>query len=231
MSRALHHDIPGTDWRIETDELKQRGWTAVFGDHVPSALPLVVEIGFGRGEFLMDMAAREPETAFIGIEYSFKRVLKMARRLARSEILNTRLVQATAQEVVRDVLVDASVSNFWINFPDPWPKKRHARRRLIQADFVALLSRRLVPGGAVHVATDHEDYAEWIHEVLRNASGLENRFAPEPFLSEIPGRMSTAYELEWRALGRALRFFCYTKPGGSCAGSDSPRTGRGASAR
>ncbi|HEY5657285.1 MAG TPA: tRNA (guanosine(46)-N7)-methyltransferase TrmB [Myxococcota bacterium] len=211
MSRALKHQIPGLDWRVALGAAKERGWADVFGADVPKPLTLVVEIGFGRGEFLMDMAAREPETAFVGVEYSFKRVLKMARRLARTELRNVRLVEAPAQEVLRDAIEDASVSCFWINFPDPWPKKRHFKRRLVQKSFAALLERRLSPGGVIEIATDHTGYAEWIDAVLREQPGLENRYAPQPFRPEVAGRTTTAYEAEWRALGRPLYFFCYQR--------------------
>jgi tRNA (guanine-N7-)-methyltransferase len=215
VSRALKYDVPGTDWRVDLAEVKARGWKDLFADDVPEPLPLVVEIGFGRGEFLMELAAREPETAFVGIEYSFKRVLKVARRLARGPLRNVRLVDVRAEEVVRDALTDDSVSCFWVNYPDPWPKKRHFKRRLLQPSFTALLARRLVAGGALHVATDHPGYAEWIDEVLGDSGGLENCYAPDPFRREVPGRPSTAYELEWRALGRPLYFFCYSKPSAS----------------
>jgi tRNA (guanine-N7-)-methyltransferase len=216
VARVLKYDIPGTDWRIPLDEACERGFCDVFASDVARPSPLVVEIGFGRGEFLMDLALRHPEQAFVGIEVSFKRTLKMARRLARTELRNVRLVEGTAEAeaVLRDALEDASVSRFWINFPDPWPKKRHFKRRLLQPPFAALLARRLVPGGELHVATDHPGYAEWIDLVLSKTPGLENLAAPRPFLREAPDdRRPTAYELEWRALGRGLFFFRYRRPG------------------
>jgi len=223
MTRRLKYDIPGVDWRVTVPEVTERGWPDIFGADVAKPLPLVVEIGFGRGEFLLHLAETEPETAFVGVEYSRKRVLKLARRLARTPTRNVRLVEATAQEVVADALGDDSVSCFWVNFPDPWPKKRHFRRRLIQPDFVAALCRRLAPGGALRISTDHPDYAEWIDEVLREAAGIENRYAPDPFRPEAPGRMPTAYELEWRALGRSFHFFEYAKRGGAVGDCETPR--------
>lgn len=218
MARVLKYDIPGTDWRIPQGEARERGFADVFASDVARPSPLVVEIGFGRGEFLMDLALRHPEQAFVGIEVSFKRTLKMARRLARTELRNVRLVEGTAEAVLRDALEDASVSRFWINFPDPWPKKRHFKRRLLQPGFAAALARRLVPGGVVHVATDHPGYAGWIDAVLRGEVGLENRFAPDSFRRTVPGRQMTAYEEEWRALGRPLYFFCYSRPSVSPGG-------------
>ena len=211
MTRKLKYDIPGPDRRVSPDEVREKGWEAIFAPDLRAPLRLVVEIGFGRGEFLLHLAAAEPQTAFVGVEVSFKRVLKMARRLARSEIGNVRLVEATGEEVVRDLLAEASVAGFWINFPDPWPKKRHHRRRLLQPVLVARLASRLVPGGELQVATDHEEYAEAIDAVLAGEPLLENDLAPERYLHDVPGRLPTAYELEWRAEGRKLHFWTYRR--------------------
>ena len=140
MARRLNYDIPGTDWRVALEQVKAGDWSAHFGAAAPTDAGLVVEIGFGRGEFLMDLAARDRATPHLGIEYSAKRTLKLARRLARTEQRNVRLVVAPAEEVVAEALADASVATFWINFPDPWPKKRHYKRRLIQPAFVSATS-------------------------------------------------------------------------------------------
>ncbi|NRA06643.1 MAG: tRNA (guanosine(46)-N7)-methyltransferase TrmB [Myxococcales bacterium] len=205
MARKLKYDIPGPDWRVEVEEAREKGWPALFD---APALPLVVEIGFGRGEFLTYLAGEAPNQAFVGIEYSEKRVLKLARRLARSELRNVRLLGVSAQEATARTIPDASVSCFWINFPDPWPKKRHFKRRLIAPAFARELVRCLRPGGILEVATDHRGYAGWIDEVLNGTPGLENLNAPQPWrASPEAGRMATAYELEWRALGHPFHFF------------------------
>ena len=213
MARRLRYDIPGEDWRVDSSEIRERGFDAIFASDVPKPLPLVLEIGFGRGEFLLDLAERHPETGHVGVEYSFKRTLKLARRLARTPLRNVRLCEATGEEFAAEILPDASVDVLWIKFPDPCPKKRHHRRRLIQPAFVALAARRLVPGGMLRVATDHRDYAEWIDEVLSAEPALENRYAPDRFRHAVPDRLPTAYELEWRALGRSLHFFEYSRRG------------------
>jgi len=211
VGRTLKYDIPGPDRRVEPEEVREKGWEALFAPDLAPPFPLVVELGFGRGEFLMDLARKAPDVAHVGIEVSPKRVLKMARRLARTDLGNVRLVQATAETVVEELLAPDSVETFWVNFPDPWPKKRHHRRRLIQPPFLARLAERLVPGGSLHVATDHVGYAEQIDACLAGEPRLENAFAPEPFLREVPGRMPTAYELEWRSEGRALHFWHYRR--------------------
>jgi tRNA (guanine-N7-)-methyltransferase len=211
MGRTLKYDIPGPDWRVTVDDVRAKGWEEQFAGHLAAPLRLVVEIGFGRGEFLLELAGREPGVAHVGVEYSYKRVLKMARRLARTQLANVRLLQAPGELVLEELLDEGSVQDFWINFPDPWPKKRHQRRRFLNSPRVSDLATRLVPGGALHVATDHVGYAEAIDAALRGESLLENLHAPEPFLREVAGRCPTAYELEWRREGRSLHFFTYRR--------------------
>ena len=211
MTRRIKTDSPGIDWRVSIDEAREQGFAKVFAGRVAHPLPLVVEIGFGRGEFLLEMAQRAPEQAFVGVEVSYKRALKMARRLAKLAIPNIAVVEGRAEEVLRDALADASVACFWLNFPDPWPKKRHARRRFVQTESLAWITRRLVPGGVVRVATDDPDYAEWIDERLAAVSELANCYAPERWRAAVEDRPATAYELEWRALGRSFHFFEYAR--------------------
>jgi tRNA (guanine-N7-)-methyltransferase len=212
VSRSLKTDMPGPDLRVSVDDVRAKGWGALFAPDVAVAFPLVVEIGFGRGEYLRSLAASAPGVAHVGVDLSKRRAFKMARRLAKTEERNLRLVEARAEDVVRDALETASVAAFWVNFPDPWPKKRHHRRRLLQPRFVAALADRLVPGGVLHVATDHAEYAEQIDAVLSSEPRLENAFAA-PWLSEVPGRPRTAYEEMWRAEGRVLHFFQYRRTG------------------
>jgi tRNA (guanine-N7-)-methyltransferase len=217
VTRRLKTDIPGPDRRVAPDEVLEKGWEALFAPALPAPLRLVVEIGFGRGEFLLDQAAREPASAFLGVDVSRKRVLKLARRLARTELANVRLVAARGEAVVDELLAPGSVVTFWVNFSDPWPKKRHHRRRLIQPAFVHALATRLAPGGTLHVATDEPGYAEWIDQVLPGEPLLGNAHAPAPHLREAPGRMQTAYEREWRERGRVPFFWTYRRISGRAA--------------
>jgi tRNA (guanine-N7-)-methyltransferase len=211
VGRRLKLDLPGPDWRVAVDEVRERGWDAIFGREPGGGVPLVVELGFGRGEFLMDLASNAPDVAHVGVEYSRKRVLKMARRVARTPLRNLRLVEARAELVVRECLAEGSVHAFWVNFPDPWPKHRHERRRLLQPELVHELALRLSPGGGLHVATDHTAYAAAIDAALSGEPLLHNLAGPAPWLAEVPGRKPTAYELAWRAEGRALHFFEYRR--------------------
>jgi tRNA (guanine-N7-)-methyltransferase len=211
MSRTLKHDIPGIDRRVAIEDVRAKGWDALFAPELRAPTgPLVVEIGFGRGEFLRQLAADAPGVPHVGVELSWKRVLKMARRIAKAGDPNLRLVCARGEDVVQEALADASVRTFWINFSDPWPKARHHRRRLVQAPFVRQLAKRLVPGGELHVATDDVPYAEHIDDVLAGEPLLENAL-PARWLPERPGRPVTAYEAMWRAEGRPLHFFVYRR--------------------
>jgi tRNA (guanine-N7-)-methyltransferase len=212
MARRLKLDIPGPDRRVLAADVLAKGWPALFGAEPP--LRLVLEIGFGRGEFLIDLALRAPAVAHVGVEISRKRVLKQARRLAKTEIANVRLVHGTGEEAIAELFAPASLDAVWINFSDPWPKKRHHRRRLVQAPLVAAIADRLVPGGVLHVATDDVPYAEHIDAVLAAEPRLANAFAPARWLADVPGRTPTAYELEWRAEGRPLHFFAYRRSDG-----------------
>lgn len=211
MSRRLKTDIPGTDPRVALQEVVDRDWAPLFAKDLGEPLPLVVELGFGRGEFLMHLAGLSPERAHIGVERSRKRVLKMARRVARAELSNIRLVHASAEEFVAECLRLSSVERVWINFSDPWPKTRHHRRRLVQAALVEQLCDVMRCGATLEIATDDTAYAAHIDGVLREATRLENAFAPAPWRGEVVGRFPTAYERAWRAEGRPLHFWSYRK--------------------
>ncbi len=211
MGRGLKYDIPGEDWRRGIDDVVRRGWENLFAPDLIPPLRLVVEIGFGRGEFLLELAGKNPDTAFVGVEVSFKRCLRMARRLARTALRNVRLIECRAQVVVEQACAQGGVSAFWINFSDPWPKDRHARRRLFQTPFVASVARALAPGGVLHVATDAPPYAHQIDALLAAERLLENALAPDPWRSEVPGRLLTAYGERGREERRPLHFFEYVR--------------------
>ncbi len=205
--------IPTVDYRVSVEEMRKLeacDWAALFGTEF-SPKSFVIEIGFGRGEFLIDLAQNDPETGFLGVDVNHKRVLKMAHRLVRNEITNVRLLEGTGQSLLTALPTLPFVGAFWINFPDPWPKRRHEHRRMLRAEFLRELAMRLAQGGRLEIATDNEEYAREIDAALRGEVLLENRFAPHAFLSDVPGRKPTAYELLWRAEERKLHFWSYAK--------------------
>jgi tRNA (guanine-N7-)-methyltransferase len=220
MSRSLKYDIPGEDPRRRLSDVVDLGWANLFepgcGLESVEEGSMVLEIGFGRGEFLLELAAASPRVAFVGIEVSFKRTLKMARKVARAGLRNIRLLEGRAEVAIRESFSEGQLAAIWINFSDPWPKARHAHRRVLQREFVSDAASRLAAEGALYVATDDVPYAHQMDEVLTAESQLVNRYAPWPFLPEVIGRIETGYERQWRAEGRPMHFFCYAR---SAAGS------------
>ncbi len=147
------------------------------------AAPTVLEIGFGMGDTTAAIAQARPHENFLGIEVHGPGVGKLCRLIHESAIANIRVVQHDAFEVVRDMLPKASFAGIHVYFPDPWHKARHNKRRLIQGPFVQELAQRLASGGYIHCATDWEDYAEQMLEVLSAEPLLENTaegYAPRP---------------------------------------------------
>lgn len=199
-------DSAPLDALTTAEALAERGLEGCLG-----RVPIVLEIGFGRGELLLDLAEARPGEAFLGVEISKKRTVKAARRAAWRGLANVKFVNAPAEYLLGEVLPPGSVAECWINFSDPWPKKRHHKRRLFQSSFVAKLARVLAPGAALHAATDDAAYAQWIHEVLASAPKLENLAAPAPWRDDPPDRRTTAYEAEWLAEGRRIAYFEYRR--------------------
>ncbi len=236
MGRSLKYEIPGVDPRVAPDDWVEKGWSGVFGAAADGeARSRVLEIGFGRGEFLLDLATSARDVQFLGVEVSFKRTLKMARKVARAALANVRLVEARAEDAIRALPAPGSLDAIWINFSDPWPKTRHAHRRVIQPAFVADAARALAPGGHLYVATDDVPYAHQMNEVLSAEPALRNAYAPWPFVGDVEGRRQTGYESQWREEGRPMHFFAYQRLNvpaeGSAPGSVRPAPEREHSSR
>ena len=124
--------------------------------------PLEVDLGCGDGSFLMAMAAHYPERDFLGVERLLGRVRKVCRKATRRGLANARVLRLDSRYVVEWLLPEAQVSRLHLLCPDPWPKVRHHRRRLVQADFLEAVRRVLVPGGEFLFMTDHQEYFEWV---------------------------------------------------------------------
>lgn len=143
----------------------------------------ILEIGFGMGESTAKIAQTLPECDFIAVEVHTPGVGSLLKLMLEQEIQNIRIIQHDAVEVLQNMLADNSLDGVHIFFPDPWHKKRHHKRRLIQAEFVKQLCRKLKVGAYIHVATDWQEYAEWVLEVLKSESMLQNTasdYAPKP---------------------------------------------------
>jgi len=152
---------------------------AVYG----RAAPKILEIGFGMGEGLAEIAAAHPENDYLGVEVHTPGVGALLKQLGERGLDNVRVIQHDAVEVLTHMLAPGSLAGVHIFFPDPWHKKRHNKRRLIQSPFVRLLAGRIAPGGYLHLATDWEDYALQMLEVLSAEAQLANTtegFSPRP---------------------------------------------------
>jgi tRNA (guanine-N7-)-methyltransferase len=145
--------------------------------------PTILEIGFGMGETTEQIALARPQDNFLGVEVFNAGVGALLKRIEGSALQNIRIIQHDAVEVLRDMIAPNSLAGVHIYFPDPWPKKRHHKRRLIQPPLIELLSSRMAPGAYLHCATDWEHYALQMLEVLSAETSLANtaeNFAPRP---------------------------------------------------
>ena len=154
--------------------------------------PLVIDLGFGMGRFLLNHAKKHPESRFLGIEHKLRRVRKMDRKLCREGMTHVKVLRVEGCYATRYLLPPASVDVFFLYFPDPWPKKRHHDNRIFSPDFVDALHHILKPEGLVHFATDHAPYAEEVIAQMDGDARFSTRSVYEPTDDE-----RSDFELKW----------------------------------
>jgi tRNA (guanine-N7-)-methyltransferase len=169
------------------------------------AAPLVLEIGSGMGETTAAIAQAHPEADFIAVEVHGPGVGSLLNRIESLQLRNLKVIRHDAVEVLDKMIVDASLAAIHLFFPDPWPKKRHHKRRLVQPEFAALAARKLAPGGALHAATDWPDYAEHMNAVFSREPLVEK--ATAGFTS----RPATKFEARGKRLGNPITDLCWTR--------------------
>ncbi len=184
-----------------------RDYDAVFGRKAPR----VLEIGFGNGEALLAAAQNEPEKDFIGIEVHRPGVGRLLNALAEANIDNARLYHADAVEILNAEIAPASLAQVRIYFPDPWHKKRHNKRRLIQPEFVAMLAKHVAPGGLLHLATDWADYAEHMLAVLEAAPDWLNQNGAGSYAPQPACRITTHFQKRGLRLGHGVWDLLYER--------------------
>jgi len=174
-------------------------WESIFGRRAP----VVLEIGFGMGNSLLKMAAAAPDKDFVGIEVHPPGVGRLINNAAEEGLTNLRVYMADALDVLDDCIADGSLSRVQIYFPDPWHKKKHHKRRIIQPAFVEKLRSKLEIGGILHLATDWENYAEHMLEVMTAAQGYVNEagrgYSPRPDFRPV-----TKFERRGERLGHGV---------------------------
>ncbi len=172
--------------------------------------PLTVEIGFGSGESLLQMARARPRDNFLGIDVYLPGIGRLLRGIVEHGLENIRLIRRDAVEVFAANIPVASVDRVVMLFPDPWPRKRHHKRRLVQEDFMRLVLSRLKPGGEVHLATDWPPYLEHMMAVMARIPEYSKRFGGDGRRAR-PERPATRFELRARRLGHEARDLVYRK--------------------
>jgi tRNA (guanine-N7-)-methyltransferase len=182
-------------------------WPSVFGRRAP----VILEIGFGNGEALAAAAAAHPENNYLGIEVHRPGVGSLLRRIEAGTLSNVRVLLGDASEILAQRIPDASLAAVHLFFPDPWPKKRHHKRRLVQPEFAALVARKLEAGGYFHLATDWPAYAEHMAAVLSRTEGLVDASGEGRFQELVAARLSTRFEQRGRRLGHEVRDLVYLR--------------------
>ena len=189
---------------------KQVDWPLAVQSFFDRQADLVLEVGFGDGAFLIDLATRFPERNYIGIELAWDPIQRLFKRMERQGLNNIRVLRCDAAFALSHVLDNNLFAEIFVNHPDPWPKDRHHRRRLLQREFIRDMACALVPGGQVTIATDHSGYAGWIAEILENQTELANTL-PSTSVPSLPGRIVTRYQQKAREAGIGNDFFVWRR--------------------
>ena len=172
--------------------------------------PLIVEIGSGQGHAIVHAASAQPESNFLAVEVYVSGLARTMLLAEEAGVEHLRLVEANAPEVLEHLLPAGSCTEIWVFFPDPWHKTKHHKRRLIAPEFAELAARALAQGGTLRLATDWEEYAEQMRDVLDAAPGFERSF-PGEWAERFEGRTLTAFERKGTQKGRAIRDLSYVR--------------------
>ncbi len=197
----------GLDYQPVENPGSPRDFNAVFGRNAKR----VLEIGFGNGEALRFAAQHDPDRDLIGIEVHAPGVGRLLNALAQDGSEHVRVYHHDAVEVLHHEIADGALDEVRIYFPDPWHKKRHNKRRLLQAEFANLIVSKLAPGGRLHLATDWQDYAEQMWDVLESTTGLVNRAGPRGSVPRPAWRPQTHFETRGQKLGHGVWDLLYER--------------------
>ena len=194
---------------LEVDDALRLDAAALFGD----ARDLNLEIGFGNGDSLVQMAAAAPEAGYIGIEVHRPGVGHAMLAAAAANLDNLRLIRHDAVAILRDHVADGTLARVQIYFPDPWPKARHHKRRIVQQPFTDLIWRKLRAGGEIHCATDWAAYAEWMRDVFAGDPKWHNLGNADGYAPRPEWRPQTKFERRGERLGHGVWDLRYRKNG------------------
>lgn len=172
--------------------------------------PLIVEIGPGRGDFLFHLAENNPNATVVGIEIKRKRVDKLISRIERRGLKNVRIIQDDARAALPRFFDESSVDEIHINFPDPWPKKRHAKNRAVNKPFLEECARALKKGGTISITTDHAPYSIEIAETAEKISALKSCYDTQIAAAK-PDAYPTFFAIKWQNEGRKITYQKYQR--------------------
>ena len=192
---------------LEVDDALRLDAPALFND----ARDLILEIGFGNGDSLVQMAAAAPQAGYIGIEVHRPGVGHALLAAAAANLDNLRLIRHDAVAILRDHVADGTLARVQIYFPDPWPKARHHKRRIVQQPFTDLIWRKLRAGGEIHCATDWAAYAEWMRDVFAGDPKWHNLGNADGYAPRPEWRPQTKFERRGERLGHGVRDLRYRK--------------------
>lgn len=211
MPRKLKHIT--TEHELDLEELPRLESGIVHWDEVfQSSDPLRIEIGVGNSKFLIEVAQRAPHFQYLGFEYCKRRVLKFLKKVRQAELDTIRMLQVEATRVLGEIIGPGSVDHFYVNHPDPWPKRRHAKHRLIRTENVRVFHRLLRPGGGISARTDSPAYAQQMLEVFESEPGLESLSSPGHFANRPLEPYRTPFEEKFRAQGKRIYYLEYRTP-------------------
>lgn len=185
-------------------------WDEIFGNDNP----LVLEIGCGVGDFVVQMAALHPGLNFIALDFYNKGCIKTCKRIDKSGLNNVRVLRAEARSFIEACIPAGTLQKVVINCPDPWPKLRHRKRRLVNSGFVAYLSRFLRPEADLYFATDFVDYGQDVAEFMTVQPGFVNQLAPDAFRHTLEGYPVSKYMKRFLDLGQSIYYVHYQKISG-----------------
>ena len=205
MQSFIHIDSP--NYLREEQLPAPLHWSAVFGNDNPVAL----EIGCGIGDFIAKTATEQPERNFIAIDFYNKGCYKTCRRLDRHGLTNVRVLRVEARQFIQERLPKGLLAAVYINCPDPWPKKKHRKRRLVNRQFLDFLRDYLAPGADFYFATDFDDYGMDVAGLLPGVTGYGNCLAPDLYRHDLAGYHLAKYMMKFMAEGKKIYFVHYCK--------------------
>lgn len=172
--------------------------------------PTVLEVGFGNGDSLLEMAINQPKSNFLGIEVYEAGIGRTINEAHKHQLNNLRVIQADAVEILKNNIADNNLSDLQLFFPDPWHKKKHHKRRIVQTDFLDLISNKLINGGTLHMATDWQHYAQQMMAILENHPHFKNTMGAHNYSLRPKYRPITKFEKRGEKLGHAVWDLIFT---------------------